>query len=182
MPLSGDFNALAAFFSKLKKLDGVSRKIAIEASPKIEALVDATIAAAQSPYGVGWKPKKGGGQALAGSSSAGRVLVRLVGKSQIKTSVLYPYHFHDGGTFSGGRIAMRAVRKKLRKEGYTRKGIAGAIKQLEAGRKTAGNVHDPERPIVPRESEGIPGEWEAKVKTAAVEVMKAGGATLKAGS
>jgi hypothetical protein len=45
-----------------------------------------------------------------------------------------------------------------------------------------GMVHDPRRPIIPNEDEGIPDAWRGDVLDAARAVMAAGGATLKAGS
>jgi hypothetical protein len=113
MALNGDFNALAAFHNRIKKLPEATRKIAIALSPKVEKLVDSTIAAAQTPYGEGWVPKKDGGQALAGSDSGGRVLVRIVGKATVRTAILYPFHFHDGGTHAIGRKRGAAIRRGI---------------------------------------------------------------------
>lgn len=45
-----------------------------------------------------------------------------------------------------------------------------------------GQVHNPRRPIIPNEDEGVPDAWRADVLDATRTVMEAGGATLKAGS
>jgi hypothetical protein len=111
--VTGNFDALAAFHNRIKKLPEAARKIAIALSPKVEKLVDNTIATATTPYGEGWVPKKDGGQALAGSDSGGRVLVRLVGKATIRTAILYPYHFHDAGTHTIGRKRGAAIRRSI---------------------------------------------------------------------
>ncbi len=216
MALTGDFNALAAFHNKIKSLKGVSREIALKVSPVIEPLVDASMAAGGDAYGAGWVPKKGGGQALAGSTTGGRVLVRLVGTATIRTSLLYPYHFHDGGTRRVGRKRMAAIRRAIvgsatrlatadikvpkKKKGESpyaynnrvaatmaraaaRKeavqGVKNRVSFAQQEARAAGGMHDPERPIIPREEQGIPSMWEKAIKAEAIAVMAKYGATEK---
>lgn len=178
MPLQGDFSALAAFHNRLRKLSGATREIALTVSPQIEGLVNGSFAGQSTPYGESWTPTKSGAPAFGGGDSGGRVLVRLVGKATVKTSVLYPLHFHNQGTHAGGRKAQAKLRKKLRGEGYSRAGIKGVLQQLNAGRK-AGAWHDPPRPMIPDDAAGIPPEWSNTIRQAATAVLSKAGAVAK---
>lgn len=171
MALTGDTKALEAFGKRIRKLEGVPRVVAEKASPKISALVTASFGAQSSPYGAGWVPTKSGAPAFGGGNALGRVLVRLVGKATIRTSVLYPLHFHNAGTHTHGRKYQARMRKALRAEGYGRAGIKGIVKEYDVARRHAGNVHDPARPMIPDEAEGIPKPWETEIRQAAHEAM-----------
>lgn len=192
MPLKGDLQALRGFEKKLSKLKGASQEIARRVSPKIEPLVNESIGASATPYGDPWKPTKSGQPALSGAVSSGRVLVRLVGKSTIRTALLYPLHFHHGGTRTHGRRAQRKMRRDLEAEMKVKTlGAAGrvaarlAIKRklgwFEAMRRAgmAGNVWDPERPIIPSDAQGVPAPWGVVITGEAREVMREAGAVEK---
>ena len=125
--LTGDFAALTDFYSRLKKLGGgVSAEIAKNVSPKVEALVNTSFASQSSPEGAGWPATKSGKPAFGGGDSGGRVFVRLVGKATIKSSVLYPLHFHNAGTHRVGRKRAAAIRKAI--TGVASKAAASGIK------------------------------------------------------
>lgn len=123
MALKGDFGELAGFLKKLQKLPGAGREIAIKLAPKTAALVGETMAAQTSPTGEPWPETKSGAPAFGGSSALGHVFSRLVGKSAVRTTVLYPLHFHQDGTRRVGRKRMAAIRK----------GILGAAGRLAVG-------------------------------------------------
>lgn len=128
--MKGDFGELAGFMKKLQKLPQATRDIAIKLAPKLSALVGETMAAQESPTGQEWPATKSGSPAFGGSSSLGYVLSRLVGKASIRTTVLYPLHFHQDGTRRVGRKRMRAIRQAI---------LGGA------GRKAAASIAVPRK-------------------------------------
>jgi hypothetical protein len=179
MPLGGNgFAELAGFLRGLKKLTDASREIAVALAPKTSELVGETMAAQTSPTGEAWPATKDGSPAFGGSNALGYVLSRLSGKSSVRTTVLYPLHFHQDGTHAKGRKHQRKVRAKLRREGYSRAGIKGVVAQLEAGRK-AGAYHDPPRPLIPGEGDPIPARWDETIRKTASEVMLKYGAVAR---
>lgn len=170
MSLRGDFAELAGFMRGLKKMNGASREIAIALAPKTSALVGETMQAQQGPNGEAWPPTKSGAPAFGGANALGYVLSRLSGKNSVRTTVLYPLHFHQDGTHAQGRKYQRKLRAKLRKEGYTKQGIKGAIAAVDTARK-AGGWHDPPRPLIPDEGQAIPPRWEDVIRATARDVM-----------
>ena len=119
MPITGDFAAYADFYGRLRKFSDVSRKIAVELAPKVEGLVGESFTAQQSPTGVSWPATKSGAPAFAGGDAGSRVLSRLVGKSSIRTTVLYPLHFHQDGTHVVGKKRGKKIASSI-VGGYTR--------------------------------------------------------------
>jgi hypothetical protein len=114
MPLGGNgFAELAGFMRGLKKLPDASREIAIQLAPKTAELVGDTMAAQTSPTGEAWQPTKSGAPAFGGSSALGFVLSRLSGKASVRTTVLYPLHFHQDGTHKVGRKRGRAIARGI---------------------------------------------------------------------
>lgn len=111
--LTGDFAALATFYGRLRKFSEASRKIAQAVSPKVEGLVNEGFAGQHGPNGEVWPPTKSGAPAFGGGDSGGRVLSRLVGKSSVRTTVLWPLHFHQDGTHRIGRKRGRAIAAKI---------------------------------------------------------------------
>lgn len=212
MPLTGDFKALEAFEKRLGKLKDASRAIAERVSPKIATLVTSTFGAQSTPYGIGWIPTKSGAPAFGGGDAAGRVLVRLVGKNMIRTSVLYPLHFHNAGTHFIGRKRGAAISRRvtsgyvgavLRQSGLrggaprqrktesdeaylqrlqafaANKAVRAAAKGMakkharEAAEeaRAAGGWHDPPRPMIPDDGDGIPRPWEDAIRVEARAVL-----------
>lgn len=133
MPLTGDFAALADFYTRLRKFSETGRRIATELAPKVEALVGQTFAEQAGPDHSPWPPTVSGAPAFGGGDAGGRVLSRLVGRASIKTIVLYPLHFHQDGTHRVGRKAAAAIRRKIT-------GDAGrlAVAGIKLPRKTKG--------------------------------------------
>lgn len=113
MGLTGDFAALAQFYTKLKKLPEASREIAKALAPKTEKLVGETFSAQASPEGAPWPATKSGAPAFGGGDAGGRVLSRLVGKATVRTTILYPLHFHQDGTHKVGRKRASIIRKAI---------------------------------------------------------------------
>ncbi len=169
--LSGDFAALKRFIAKIGGLatgdSAVAERIIDEATGPIRALVEAEFSSASSPYGDAWVPKKDGGAPFAGSDAAGRISINKVGAKALRASPAYPMHFHQDGTHSGGRKAQRQLATKLRRGGAGKGDIKAAKEQLRA----SGGVHDPARPVVPTDDEGIPTAWEDALRTAATKIM-----------
>jgi hypothetical protein len=87
-------------------------------------------------------------------------------------------HFHNAGTHAGGRKAQRALRRELKGQGYSKAGIKGALAAFDAQRK-AGAWHDPPRPMIPDDADGIPPVWERTIRDAAIEVMRGAGAEVR---
>lgn len=174
MPISGDFAALAGWYKRLAKLQDASKEIAQAVAPKVEGLVNDTFREQASPEGEAWTPTKSGAPAFGGSDSGGRVFARLVGKSTVRVSVLYPLHFHQDGTHTKGRKFQRAMRRSLRKEGYSARGIRGIVDQFDIGRR-AGAYHDPPRPMIPEGD--IPAKWADTITSTARPILAAAGAT-----
>lgn len=113
MALTGDFQALAAFYGKLRKFSDTGRRIAQELAPKVEALVGQTFAEQAGPDHEPWPPTVSGAPAFGGGDAGGRVLSRLAGKSSVRTTVLYPLHFHQDGTHRVGRKRAAAIKRKI---------------------------------------------------------------------
>ena len=111
--LTGDFAALADFYTRLRKFSDVGRRVATELAPKVEGLVGEAFSSQSSPDGVAWPETKSGAPAFGGGDAGGRVLSRLVGKASVRTTVLYPLHFHQDGTHRVGRKRARAIRQKM---------------------------------------------------------------------
>lgn len=107
--LVGDLKALGGYLKKLQKLPEATRDIAVKLAPKVASLVGETMSAQTSPAGAPWLPTKSGAPAFGGASSLGYVFSRVAGKSAVRTTVLYPLHFHQDGTRRIGRKRMRAI-------------------------------------------------------------------------
>mgnify|MGYP000886454205 CR=1 FL=1 len=112
MPLSVD-KGLAAFEKKLAKLPEASQKIAIALAPKTSKLVGESFSSQASPVGAPWPATKSGAPAFGGSGAMGYVLSRLAGKLTVRTSVLYPLHFHQDGTHVVGKKRGRRIASKI---------------------------------------------------------------------
>jgi signal recognition particle subunit SEC65 len=113
MPLKGDMQAFAGFLVKLKKLTQASRDIATAFAPKVAGLVEESFSRQASPLGAPWPATKTGAAAFGGGEALGRVLSRVVGKATVRTTVLYPLHFHQDGTHKIGRKRGRAIASKI---------------------------------------------------------------------
>jgi hypothetical protein len=113
MPLQGDFAALADFYTRLRKFSETGRRIATELAPKVEGLVGQTFAAQAGPNGEAWPATKSGAPAFGGGDAGGRVLSRLAGKASVRTTVLYPLHFHQDGTHVVGKKRGAAIRRSI---------------------------------------------------------------------
>lgn len=124
MPLRGDLTALGGFLKKLQKLPDASREIAVALGPVVGGLVEESFESQSSPVGAPWPATKSGEPAFGGSQGMGYVLSRLVGKS-IRTTVLYPLHFHQDGTKRVGRERGRAIASKIT-GGY----VGAVLKQM----------------------------------------------------
>lgn len=214
MPLKGDFSELSGFLKKLQKLPDASREIAIKFAPRTAALVGETMAAQESPYGDPWTPTKSGAPAFGGASALGYVLTRLVGKNAVRTTVLYPLHFHQDGTHKVGRKRGRVIARKVlggalkslglkaggaprqkkgeSDEAYARRLTAfnaqkelrkraerelkGSAQAAVDAAREAGGWHDPPRPLIPDDAQGIPALWNDAIQEIARDVMGALGA------
>lgn len=113
MPLRGDLKALGGFLKKLQKLPDASREIAVALGPVVGSLVEESFQSQASPNGGSWPATKSGAPAFGGSEGMGYVLSRLVGKLSIRTTVLYPLHFHQDGTHRIGRKRGRKIASKI---------------------------------------------------------------------
>lgn len=113
MPLSGDLQAIRGLSKKLEKLQTAPQAIARALSPRIAPLVTETFAAQAGPSGGAWPPTKSGAPAFVGSDASMRVLSRLTGKASVRTTVLFPLHFHQDGTHVVGRKRGRKIASKL---------------------------------------------------------------------
>jgi hypothetical protein len=179
--MSGDFAALRKFIAKIGGLatgsSAVASRIIDEATGPIRALIDGEFSSASSPYGDAWQPNKDGGEPFAGSDAAGRVSINKIGAKTLRASPAYPMHFHQDGTHSGGRKAQRKLAAGLRRQGAGKGDIKAAKEQLRA----SGGMHDPARPIVPTDDEGVPNAWEDALRTAATKIMAEAYARPKGG-
>lgn len=124
MPLTGGTQALAGFLRGIRKLPDAAKEIARELSPKVSELVGESFAAQASPTGQSWPATKSGEPAFGGSNALGYVLSRVVGKS-VRTTVLYPLHFHQDGTHAVGRKRGREIARQIT-AGY----VGSVLKQL----------------------------------------------------
>lgn len=139
--LSGQFSELSGFMRRLQKFGDTSRRIAVELAPKTSALVGESFTAQASPEGVGWPATKSGAPAFGGGDPLGYVLSRVVGKSSVRTTVLFPLHFHQDGTHRIGRKRGRAIASKI-VGGYARSvlaqhGLKGAAPRQRKGESDA---------------------------------------------
>lgn len=132
MALTGDFAALADFYSRLRKSSDIGRRIATELAPKVEGLVGQTFAEQAGPNHEAWPPTQSGAPAFEGGDAGGRVLSRLAGKASIKTIVLYPLHFHQDGTHRVGKKRGAAIRRAI--TGKAGKLAAAGIKVPRKGK------------------------------------------------
>lgn len=123
MALTGDFAALADFYTRLRKFSETGKRIATELAPKVEGLVGQTFAEQAGPNHEAWPATKSGAPAFGGGDAGGRVLSRLSGKSSVSTTLLYPLHFHQDGTHVVGKKRGAAIRR----------GITGAAGKLAVG-------------------------------------------------
>ncbi len=121
--LRGQFDELSGFMRRLQKFNDTSRRIAVELAPKTAALVGESFTAQASPEGVSWPATKSGEPAFGGGDALGYVLSRVSGKSSIRTTVLFPLHFHQDGTHRIGRKRGRALASKI-VGGYARAVLA----------------------------------------------------------
>lgn len=124
MALSGGFAALNGFFRAIRKLPDAAKEIARELSPKVSELVGESFSSQASPTGQTWPATKSGAPAFGGSDALGYVLSRVVGLS-VRTTVLYPLHFHQDGTHAVGRKRGREIARKIT-AGY----VGSVLKQL----------------------------------------------------
>lgn len=172
--ITGDYGALRRYVVQLIGMKEATRQIARAAVPKITEIIDQQFSSGTDPYGNAWVPLKTGQQPFSGRDSAGRVDVRLVddGKA-IRTTVVYPMHFHQDGTHSGGRKAARKLRRASKRQGVD---IGKALSEERA--RAAGGVHCPQRPIIP-DSGDAPDKWTLAIQEAAKAEMAALGADLK---
>lgn len=114
MPLKSDASALKAFEAKLRKLPEASKAIARAIAPTVQELANKTIADQAGPNGEDWPATKSGAAAFAGSSTAGRILARVVKDGRaVRVTVLYPLHFHQEGTHTIGRKRSSAIRRNV---------------------------------------------------------------------
>lgn len=113
MPLKGDLKALGGFLQKLQKLPQATQQIAVALAPVVGGLVEESFETQGAPNGASWPATKSGEPAFGGSQGMGYVLSRLVGKSRIRTTVLYPLHFHQDGTHKIGRKRGRKIASKV---------------------------------------------------------------------
>lgn len=111
--MRGNFSELASFLQKLQKLPEASQKIARALAPKVAALVEQTVVAQTSPTGEPWPATKSGAPAFGGATALGHVFSRLAGKSTVRTTVLYPLHFHQDGTMRVGRKGGAKIRRAI---------------------------------------------------------------------
>jgi hypothetical protein len=130
--LTGDFAALADFYTRLRKFSDTGRRIAQELAPKVEGLVGRTFAEQAGPDHEAWTPTKSGAPAFDGGDAGGRVLSRLSGKASITTSLLYPLHFHQDGTHVVGKKRGAAIRRLI--TGKAGKLAAAGIKVPRKGK------------------------------------------------
>jgi hypothetical protein len=133
MALKGDFSELSGFLKKLQKLPDASREIAVALAPKTAALVGETMAAQTGPNGEPWPATKSGSPAFGGSSALGYVLSRLSGKSTVRTTVLYPLHFHQDGTHKIGRKRGRKIASKYLGDVLKSLGFKGGMPRRRKG-------------------------------------------------
>jgi hypothetical protein len=139
--LSGQFSELSGFLRRLQKFSEKSREIAIRLAPEVSELVHESFEMQASPEGVAWPRTKSGAPAFEGKAPMGHVLSRVVGKSSIRTTVLFPLHFHQDGTHRIGRKRGRAIASKIT-GGYARSvlaqhGLKGAAPRQRKGESDA---------------------------------------------
>lgn len=125
MPLRGDLTALGGFLRKLQKLPGASQEIARELAPVVSGLVGESFESQSSPVGAPWPATQTGAPAFGGSEALGYTLTRLAGKNAIRTTVLYPLHFHQDGTKKIGKLRGRKIASKIT-GGY----VGGVLRSL----------------------------------------------------
>ena len=185
MGFTGNPGEVKAYAKRLAHLAANSKYIAKGAAPKIAALVKKTANAGTDPYGAPHVPAKSGGKALAGAGGSGDISVRVERSGRaIKVVVDGILRFHHDGTRTKGRKFQKALRKKLKAEGYNRAGIKGAVGDFRKQRAegSIGKVWDPKRPLIPNETRGIPPAWKAPVLEAAHELLDKVGATQTGGT
>jgi len=172
--ITGDTAQIAKFIEQVGGMKQATKKIGKAVLPKLEGLIEAEFSSSTGPYGQTWQPKKDGGAPFVGHSASKRVKFKLLNEGRtIRTTVAYPMHFHQDGTFSGGRKTQRRLRKKLRLEGFKGRALKAEV-NARIGERVQ---HDPARPIIPDDAKGIPAPWGAAIVEAAVPIMAAGGAT-----
>lgn len=113
MPLVSDGGSLREFERRLRKLPEAQKSMARQIAPVCEKLANSTIEEQRSPFGEPWVATKTGVPAFLGSTTAGRILSRVVSDREVRTTVLYPLHFHQDGTHVVGRKRGASIKRGI---------------------------------------------------------------------
>jgi hypothetical protein len=187
--LTGDFGSLEAFQAQLSAVQGLPKRVAVAAVPELQAIVADEFATSTGPYGNPWVEMKDGGDPLV--SLADQVTVTATGP-KIRTKTDGYLNFHHAGTRN---VAKRRAAKELRAELKSRrfaaalsgesKGKKGralresfqaegkGIKDAAAAISAASGIHDPKRPVIPNDEQGIPPAWVPVLEAVANAAMAA---------
>jgi hypothetical protein len=187
---TGDIGAVEAFRAKLGAVSGLPKRVAVAAVPELEAIVAAEFEDSADPYGNPWAPMKdGNGDPLV--VLADQVTVTAsVAAIKLKTSGYL--NFHNSGTRNvSKRRAAKALRSDLKARRFAAalsgesKGKAGralresfkaegqGVKEAAASIAAASGVHDPKRPVIPNDAQGVPPTWGPVLESVAEAAFEA---------